>query len=381
MEIPIEEFFEAYHECRRNKRWKNTSMEFELDYEKELMKLYREVNNGSYKVGRSVAFVVSRPVYREIFAAHFRDRVVHHLLLKKLNVLFEKEFIYDCYACRKGKGTLFGVKRLNRFIRQCSENYTKDCYILKLDIQAFFMNINRSLLWNKLQMFINEQYIGVDKLILMQALEKIILNDAMQGVELRSTHALRMRVPKNKKLENAPHGCGIPAGNLTSQVFANFYMSAFDHYIKSHLRIRHYGRYVDDFVIVHNNKEYLKNLIPKIRAFLKNNLGLTLHPNKVYLQHYVKGVKFLGAVIKPYRMYISNRTMGAFNYMVHEYNSIETISEYNIATFINRANSYLGFMVHHNTYKRRVGIVKVLNQRMWKSVATSRMCSKFVKVI
>ena len=93
---------------------------------------------------------------REIFAADFRDRVVHHLIIGKLNHLFEKQFIYDSYSCRVGKGTHFGIQRIDKFIRQCSSNYTKDCYILKLDLQGFFMSIHKNILFAKLEQFIKD---------------------------------------------------------------------------------------------------------------------------------------------------------------------------------------------------------------------------------
>jgi len=85
---------------------------------------------------------------------------------------------------------------------------------------------------------------------------------------------------------------------------------------------QYYGRYVDDFVLIHPDKEYLKSLIPKISNFLHSNLQLTLHPNKIYLQHYTKGVQFLGAKIKPYRIYIGNRTKGSFYDTIQEHNKI-----------------------------------------------------------
>jgi retron-type reverse transcriptase len=145
--LALAELFEAYANCRSTKRNTLNALAFEMDYEVNLLKLCAEINDGSYQPGKSIAFIVNKPVKREIFAADFRDRVVHHLIINKLNPLFEKTFIHDSYACRKGKGTHFGIQRVDRFIRQCSQNYTKDCYVLKLDIQGFFMHINKTLLF------------------------------------------------------------------------------------------------------------------------------------------------------------------------------------------------------------------------------------------
>lgn len=105
----ILEVFQAYYDCRVNKRNTANSIAFEINYESNLIQLYEEIINGTYCPGRSIAFVVEKPVKREIFAADFRDRVVHHFIINKLNPLFEKQFIYDSYSCRIDKGTHFGI--------------------------------------------------------------------------------------------------------------------------------------------------------------------------------------------------------------------------------------------------------------------------------
>ena len=120
--IELSELFEAYFDCRSNKRNTANATAFEVDYENNLIQLCEEINNGTYQPGKSIAFIVDKPVKREIFAADFRDRAAHHLIINKLNPLFERQFIYDSYACRIGKGTHLGIHRVNHFIRQCSQN-------------------------------------------------------------------------------------------------------------------------------------------------------------------------------------------------------------------------------------------------------------------
>lgn len=104
----------------------------------------------------------------------------------------------------------------------------------------------------------------------------------------------------------------MPIGNLTSQIFANVYLNALDHYVKHDLSMRYYGRYVDDFVLVHQDREYLRALIPIITDFLMFTLKLTLHPRKIYLQHYSKGVPFLGVIIRPNHISSGKRIKGNF---------------------------------------------------------------------
>lgn len=380
-EIPLEEFFDAYYECRNNKRWSTNAMRFEINCEQELLQLWREVNDGTYRVGRSIAFIVERPVIREIFAADFRDRIVHHLLIRKLNPLFERIFINDSYACRMGKGTLYGVRRVERFVRQCSENYTKDCYILKLDIQAFFLNINRKALWKILYSFISDNYKGDDIEVVQEITQKIVLNNPTKGCLRRCADKKWEKLPSHKSLFRAPTDCGIPIGNLTSQVFANFYMNEFDHFIKHTLGIRYYGRYVDDFVCIHRDIDVLKRLIPQITTFLKEHLGLLLHPKKIYLQHYTKGVQYLGAVIKPYRNYVSNRTVGNFYSAIARFNNMSkhrVIQPSDTEAFLCCTNSYLGFMKHYSSYRYRVRIVSYLSAEWWATVATTNQCRKFM---
>jgi len=315
--IELEELFEAYFNCRKNKRNTANALSFEINYESNLVQLCNELNNGSYKIDRSIAFIVDKPVKREIFAADFRDRVVHHLVIGKLNQLFEKQFIHDSYSCRAGKGTHFGIQRVDKFIRQCSKNYTKGCYILKLDLQGFFMSINKNILFSKLEKFIKEKYQQTDKELIIKLCKQVIFNDPTKNCIVKGNKSDWNDLPATKSLFNSQPNCGLPIGNLTSQVFANFYMDRFDHHIKHDIKIRYYGRYVDDFVIVHEDKEFLIKLIPKVSDFLQSELKVSIHPKKIYLQHYSKGVKFLGTVILPNRIYIANRTKGNF------YNAIE----------------------------------------------------------
>ena len=310
--IELADLFEAYFNCRKHKRNTRNALAFEVDYETHLLELWADINSGHYQPGKSIAFIVNKPVKREIFSADFRDRIVHHLVINKLNPLFEKSFIYDSYACRVHKGTHLGVQRVDRFIRQCSQNYTQDCYVLKLDIKGFFMHINRTLLLKKLEGFIAQQYQAADKTVLVGLCRKIINYDPTKNCSVKSKRSQWQGLPPDKSLFHWPANTGLPIGNLTSQVFANFYMNPFDHFIKSDLGIRYYGRYVDDFILVHRDKAYLKSLIPLIRHWLQDQLQLSLHPRKIYLQHYSKGVQFLGAVIKPNRIYIAKRTSGNF---------------------------------------------------------------------
>ena len=381
--IELYDLFEAYFACRRNKRKTINALAFEVDFEKNLIQLWEGINNGTYEIARSIAFIIKKPVKREIFAADFRDRIVHHLLIGKLNPLFEKQFIYDSYACRVGKGTHFGIQRVDRFIRRCSQNYTKDCYVLKLDIHGFFMHIHKKILYSRLEQFIRKNYNRPDKQIILELCQKVVFNDPAENCILKGSQSDWEGLPKSKSLFHSPPDCGLPIGNLTSQVFANFYMDPFDHFIKHDLGIKYYGRYVDDFILVHSDKNYLKAILPRIAGFLNNNLNLNLHPKKIYLQHYSKGVKFLGVVIKPNRIYVGKRIKANF------YDAIKRQSQLamdhkpgseELTRFLSSMNSYLGIMKHYQSYRiRKKMLFKNLSVWWWNLVYLSGGVAKFVR--
>lgn len=380
--IELSELFQAYFECRKNKRNTANALAFEIDYENSLVQLFEEINSETYEIGRSITFIVDKPVKREIFAADFRDRIVHHLIIGKLNYLFEKQFIHDSYSCRAGKGTHFGIQRIDRFIRQCSANYTKDCYILKLDLQGFFMSINKNILFARLEKFIKEKYNETDKELVLNLCNRVIFNETTKNCIVKGNKNVWNDLPQTKSLFYSKPNCGLPIGNLTSQVFANFYMDSFDHYVKHDLKIRYYGRYVDDFVIVHEDKEYLKKLVIKLSKYLKSELQVTIHPKKVYLQHYSKGVKFLGTVIKPNRIYIADRTKGNFYNAIEKQNKIiqnHKPTKEEKSAFLSSMNSYLGIMKHYESYNlRKRMIFKRLSGYWLNHVYLSGGIAKFV---
>ena len=368
--LNIEDLFRAYYDARKNKRGAVSALAFEVDYEKNLFELYDEIIKSRYKPGESICFISNYPVKREIFAALFRDRIVHHLIYNYISPIFECRFINDSYSCRIGKGVSYGIKRLDHFIRSGSKNYKKDCYILKLDIKGYFMSINRSILFNKIKTALERVYererARVAPDLLLDLIRQTIFHDPTKNCRIKGRRSGWRGLPKSKSLFYAGLGYGLPIGNLTSQLFGNIYLNDFDHFVKGRLGIKHYGRYVDDIAAVHGDKEYLKKIIPKIKRYLSERLNLDLHEKKIYLQHFSKGVKFLGAVIKPYRIYIANRTKGNFYKKIQYWNNFlaanqDKISREDMGRFLASMNSYLGIMGQYDTYKLRK---KMLNQNL-----------------
>jgi len=258
----------------------------------------------------------------------------------------------------KKKGIFAAISKLEHFIRSESKNGAESCFILKLDIKGFFMSIPRQKLCKKLEDFIDEKIVVLrhDNEFLKSLVRKIVLTDPTQNCIRRSPAYLWKQLPFDKSLFTCKKGCGLPIGNLTSQVFANFYLTEFDHFIKHTLQVKNYVRYVDDFVIVHKDEKYLKMLIPEIRKFLEKNLELKLHPNKIYLQKACHGVEFLGSFIKPSHTVSGRRIKRNF---VSKLQTYENLAESHKPTgeeknaILSSVNSYLGIFRHYKSYKFR----------------------------
>lgn len=381
----IHDLFQAYYDARKNKRNTINALAFEKYLEANLFALSNEILERKYKPKQSICFIVRNPVKREIFAADFRDRVIHHFIYNHIYSIFEKTFINDSYSCRVDKGTHYGIKRIDKFIRSCSQNYTKDCYILKLDIKGYFMAMNKALLFHKVKSVLlkNKHKIAVDLDLILYLINKTIFNDPKKNCIIKGKKIDWHSLPKTKSLFNVNPEYGLPIGNLTSQLFGNVYLNDFDHFVKKQLKIKYYGRYVDDFILIHPDKEYLKMCISIIRSYLKENLHLELHPNKIYLQHYSKGVKYLGTVIKPHRIYIANRTKGNFHKAIEEQNKIardHKPTKEEQQAFQSSINSYLGIMKHYKSYKlRKAMLFKNLSAWWWNYFYLSGGIAKFIQ--
>ncbi len=205
-----------------------------MNLESKLLSLTRELESRNYELSQSSCFICNYPVKREIVAADFRDRVVHHLLFNWLNPICERFFIYDTYSCRKGKGTHFGIERARGFMRSVSDDYRKEAWVIKLDIRGFFMSINRRRLYEILCHFLaKNNYGGVDDPELCKyLLEKTVFHDPFEKVLFKSPQREWIGLPADKSLRHSPPGVGLPIGNITSQLFANVYLNPLDHFVK-----------------------------------------------------------------------------------------------------------------------------------------------------
>ncbi len=380
-ETVLEDLWRAYYDARKHKRNTANAIQFELYLEHNIYQLYCEIVENRYEISPSICFVVNKPVKREIFAANFRDRVVHHYVMNKLMHIFENQFIDDAYSCRVGKGTLYGIQRLQTFIRSCSENYQKDAYILKLDIQGYFMNIRKPLLYAKMEDLIRKKYKGDDLDRILRLVKSIVLHDPTRNCIFKGRKSDWNGLPANKSLFTTPQNCGLPIGNLTSQIFANYYLNDFDHFMKETMKLKYYGRYVDDFFIVHRDHEYLRKLVPIVNKYLLDTLGAKIHPKKIYLQSYVKGVSYLGVYILPYRTYLAKRTKGNFYEKVLYLEKFGSLClkrpfKADLKSMEASLNSYFGSSIHSNSYMFCGQMIEIFSDSWFQQYEISHFYQK-----
>ncbi|TEU10313.1 MAG: reverse transcriptase [Anaerolineales bacterium] len=300
----LENIYRAYRQCRRHKRNTVNAMLFEQNLEENLVSLHEELTIGSYWPGRSMAFLVEKPKQREVFAADFRDRVVHHILVGYLEPRWERWFIHDSYACRKGKGTHRGVERLQSFTRQVTANGTRRAWYLQLDIRGFFISIDRDILYERLAAKETDPAV-------LWLIRTLVFYDPTENCSMRrASRADFEKLPAHKTLFKAAPHCGLPIGNLTSQFFANVYLDALDQFVKHQLKVRYYARYGDDLVLLSEDRAVLERQEGQIGEFVFDELRLTLNDRR-RLRPVSDGIDFLGYIVRPDYLLVRRRVVGA----------------------------------------------------------------------
>ncbi|MCD8286205.1 MAG: hypothetical protein LUD50_03145 [Clostridia bacterium] len=363
--VTTSDILDAYMDCRRNKRNSPCALMYEADFESGLIALRDRINDRTYQPGESVCFIVKRPRFREVFAASFEDRIVHHYIGLRLEPLLESVFTDRSFNCRKGKGQLFGITRLHEDIRECSDNYTRDCWVARLDIRGFFMAIDRASLAERTGRFLSERYRGDDLEDLRFLCRAVIMHAPERNCIRHSPPEMWDHISPNKSLFTNGEGRGMAIGNLPSQMLANFQLNGLDWLLLKDLGFRYTGRYVDDFYIVDRDKSRILAAAPVIREYLRG-IGQTLHPDKFYLQHYSKGIAFTGGVVKTDRIYVCNRTIHSFERAVERLNKAKSLGE--IGDAVASINSYLGILRHANEYAARRRILGKIERRLFRYI-------------
>jgi len=310
--ISIDNLLSAWQEFIKGKRNKKDVQIFSFRLMDNILSLHNDLKNKKYKHGGYECFKINDPKSRTIHKASVRDRLLHHAVYRMLYPFFDKTFIFNSFSCRDNKGTHKAIKKLIWYAGIVSKNNTRVCWILKCDIRKFFASINQNILINILEQYIQDKDI-------VNLLKEVIFSFKTNG---------------------------LPLGNLTSQLFANVYLNEFDQFIKHKLKIKHYIRYADDFVILSENKDYLKIKLEPISNFLQNELKLILHPDKIFIETLSSGVDFLGWVnFFDHRIMRKTTRLRAFKNIEKQSNDYAKIS------------SYFGLLKHGNMHKVKENIL------------------------
>lgn len=406
-DIPFSTIIEAWIDCERNKRSSNSCTKFRWHAARDLVELWHEMREGRYKPKASMVFMVTHPVLREVWAGAFRDRVAHHWEHLRYQPIIEQYFIDAgdrSMNCRKGYGSLRAVETFNKAIYDFTEGYTRDdCYIVGGDFANFFMSADKPLIWPMLEELMVWSYDKPDLQALLYMMHSTMFHRCQDNYFRRSPESMWENLPHRKSLFYLD---GMPIGNLPSQNWMNFVGAIATIYAVYKMKLDGFIIFVDDWRCLVRTLDQGRRAIDEFGKFLADELHITLHPDKIYLQHYTKGTKMVGALIKPpcknytqihhikemqkwanrgfagninapkffkyllgafkkdrvprssspSRIYIANRTRGHFISAMMQFNNLGTSHCKRVALLEKiRAsiNSYLGLMCHYNSYNVR----------------------------
>lgn len=254
-----ENLYFAFYKAAKTKHASSEVKEYTRKLDYNIMNLQEQLLTGTVPLGNYHYFKIYDPKERTICAASFHERVMHHAVMNICHPVFEKHLIHDTYATRPGKGTYAALEKAKKAVK----NYG---WVAKLDIRKYFDSISHDVLKYKLRRMFKDD-------LLLHLFDKII--------ESYSTEP----------------GRGIPIGNLTSQYFANYYLSSADHFVKEQLQIQVYVRYMDDMLLFDNDKEFLKYKVKSFCNYVESEMMLAFKP--LFLDRTSKGLPFLGYKLLP----------------------------------------------------------------------------------
>ena len=336
-DLTVEEVVHAYECCRRQKRSAWTAIEFETNFSRNIMDIYYRVRDCTWQPDGHMCFVVMNPKPREVWASKFADRVVHHLVYNRLRPRFEPRWIATTFACIQGRGTTGASDWAERAARRVTQGWSQKAYMLQVDIRNFFPSIERARLHRLLMPHCYEPWVS-------HLVNEVVNVDVTQDAHFPGNSSLLGLIPSHKSLWNARPGLGLPIGNLTSQFGANVYLAAMDQRLVRSGVVRHYGRYVDDLVLMDADIDRLREAYRMIVEELAA-VGLELHPGKTRCIPIDAGFDFCGRYIKPHRTYLRRRTARrghkAMEGLEKNHHRGETVT------------SYLALARHCNSYRLR----------------------------
>jgi|GEM_PF-465933 len=338
--ISLPNLYKAYFKAKKGKKNKDF-LRFDKNLNDNLFDLHNDLISLNYESSGYNVFYIKDYKTRKILAPSFRDHIVHHAIYNYLEEIYEKHFIFDSFACRKNKGTHFGLKRLKSFVNKSSE----EDYFIKGDVSKYFYSIDHYVLKKIFTKRIKDKK-------LLWLLGKIIDSHVEKQI---SAHIDNNSVLIQEK--------GIPIGNLLSQLFANVYLNELDIFVKDKLGIKYYVRYVDDFVILEKDKFNLNKIVFKIKDFLRDKLYLKLEDRKIQINKIKFGIDFIGYVLFKKFIRVRTRNYGRFRKSVGiKINKFEK-GHLSYEDLKNSFSSYFAHLSHTNSevIKNRI-VIAILNR-------------------
>lgn len=346
----FKEIVKAHYQSRKGKRDKKDVIEFEKFLNANIIEIQKELKHLTYRLGKYNFFIIKYPKERLIMYLPYKDRLIQRVFCNTILMpLFKDMFIYDNYANQKGKGTHLGIDRFKGFLRDYYNKNGIEGYVLKADISKYFPSINHQILKNMLYPKIKDPKI------------KWYLDLLLDSINTEEVQEQLKRYYKELGLPEPQKGTGLPAGNIVFQTFGVYYLHSLDIFCKEELKIKYYSRYMDDFVLIHKDKEYLNYCWKRIENFLENELKLKLNPN-TNLHPIKNGTNYLGwhfyvtetgKVIMKIRKESKKSVKNKIKYFNKAYK--EGVIDYDS---INQSvKSWLGHAEHGDTYHLRKNVL------------------------
>lgn len=361
--INLTDLIELEKECYNGKTF---AIRFRCNYSRNIVRIWHMLNQFCVKIGNVHRFIIDKPKIREIVFCEYGDKLIQSFYVKHISEKMETEwFVDDSFSCRKGKGVMNAVYELSDYIRLASDNYTRDdVYLASIDIKNFFMSIDVEIAERLMTEFIEAHFDDGNMKNLLLYLTRILYrtNYSNKVIE-HSNRMLEGMLPIEKSLLTNQPERGVPIGNWPSQEMGNFLTS----FILKHISSLGYRfvHYTDDTAILLYNKRQFSEDVVRIEDYYKKELNLILHKNKRYVQHYSKGIQFLGRKVRYNRILPSNMTYNSVQRCVGKYTRISRPNARQLTEFMQSFNSYIGLLRTMNAYRIR--------KELFNKITTSRI--------
>lgn len=347
--VKLEDLFSVYYKARSNKRRSRDTVRFEMNLEANLLQLWKELNSRTFRADSNYAFTVFVPKDREIFATEMKNRVVHHYLDWRMRPIYESVLSDRSFNNRKGMGLHAAIDCFRNDVRELTEDYTKDAWCIHLDLKGYFPNANVEKALAQQLDLIERYYDGEDKDDLKYMMETCMRADPARHCNIYVPLSCWERIAPEKSLFNKPVGVGAAIGFLCWQNAMGLYINDVVKWLQSHENLR-VVVFVDDIYVVTKDKPGFLALIPELRERL-DALDVRLNEKKFFCQHYSRGIRCLGTVLKFERSYINRTTVNRAFARLREWSDKRYIPIDERANMLCSLNTYFGMMKKGNNRK------------------------------